>query len=452
MNHVFQRGLQRLKNLSMLTKTNRSMKVLPPHFVVRDPVLELVRKARKEGHVCSLILISIQQFDQLIRQYSAETIRSLTTTLEQVMRETMTEYIDESRLIGVKQLQTNVYGIFVQEPSMYLAQETDALAILIGKSIQMDVNFELQQQDISVQVISAATQLSHAIVDEQLAIYQAVQEAWSAAVGAMTTPYNTLKQQLNNIIQHKEISVLAQPIMNLETGDVFGYEILTRGPLNTIFHAPEHLFEYADRVQLLPDLEFVVIQKAFEEVRLKQIRDQVFINVTAATLSHPYFERNIRRWAAEYGIESCQIIFEITEQHLIRNFEMISKVIHKLRGQGFRLAIDDAGTGYSNLKSILEIIPDIIKLDKSLIQFIDREAAKESLLKAIMAFAQDIQCQVVAEGVEREEEAGVLVKHKVEMGQGYYFARPEQFIADYQQFGLEELKQKIHRLRSVTAS
>lgn len=446
MSTFFRQSINRLKYVCMLSRTNRSMNILPPSFTLRDPVIHQVRKARRQGHICSLILLSIHQYDQFIRQHSSDTMQNLTEVLEHILRDTILEYVDASRLIGVKLLQTNVYGIFIRETIPFLAHETDKLAILIGKSIQTDLNFELQERDLTVQIISGATQLPSDIDDERHVIYLAVQEAWLLAAGLAPVPYNSLKQQLSQIIEYKDITVLTQPILSLQTGEVYGYEILTRGPIDTIFHSPEALFDYADRVQLLSELEFVVIQKAFEEMKSRGIMSPVFINITAVTLSHPHFERNIRRYIEKGNIEPCHVIFEITEQHLIRDYVSSSQVIRKLRSLGFRVAIDDAGAGFSSLQSILEIIPDMIKIDKSLIQQIDRVAAKESMLKAIMSFAKDIQCQVIAEGVEREEEAGVLMRHNVEMGQGFFFAKPERFMPGHGRLYLDEMKHKIHQL------
>lgn len=424
-------------------------RILPPHFSIYDPVTDLVQKAHDKRQTCSLILLSIQEFDQYLNEYPRAQLMKIMSTLEQIMRETIYEYVDRERLIGVKKLQLNIYGIFLSEQPSFSADDTDALAVLIAKSMETDVNFELGGDQISLHLLSGVTQLSPFIDDVQFAIHQATHEAWTHACGTNNIPYNVAKQQIIEIIQQQQISVLAQPIMNLDTGEVFGYEMLCRGPEKSKLNKPEMLFECAERVQLLSELEFVVLHKIFHTIHEQQIRAQVFINVTAVTMAHPYFERNVLRYVKEYGIDASLIIIELTEQHVIRSFSALSELMHRMRSHGFRIALDDTGTGYSNLQSLLEIIPDIIKIDRSLIQEIDRIAAKESLLKALMSFAHEIKCQVVAEGVEREEEAGVLLKHKVEMGQGYYFARPGHLL---EKRTSDELKQKIHRLHSSTAS
>jgi EAL domain-containing protein (putative c-di-GMP-specific phosphodiesterase class I) len=124
-------------------------------------------------------------------------------------------------------------------------------------------------------------------------------------------------------------------------------------------------------------------------------------------------------------------------------------ILSKFRSYGFRFAIDDAGAGYSSLQSISELIPDIIKIDKSVIQNIDQVAVKQSILRALLLFASDIKCQVVAEGIEREEEANILLDHQVKMGQGYYFAKPERMQFDYARTHVPHLKEKIMKLRAA---
>lgn len=452
MNPMIRSWIERLKLLCMLPRSNRSMNILPPNFILRDPVTHLLRKTRQMDNVCSLILIGIDQYEPLIRVLTNDIVKEIHGTLEVIIRETIYEFVDESRLIGVKRLQPNLYGVFIQEDEFFFARETDALSYRIRTSLQNELDGELAERELNVHLLCAAAQLDCELEDEQLAIYQSVQEAWAIATEALPYHFNSLKQEIHQIIKDKDIFVLAQPIMNLQTGELYGWEILTRGPINTMFHLPTSLFDYADKVNLLSELEFVVIQKAIEEIAVRKIYDQVFINITAITLCHPHFIRYLSQWIKEYSsVEPCQIIFEITEQHIVHDFSQTTQVIRKFRELGFRFAVDDAGTGYSNLQSILELVPDIIKIDKSLIQEIDRIAAKESMLKALLTFAKEIDCQVVAEGIEREEEANVLFRNEVEMGQGYYFAKPERFWESDQRIVFEEMKQKLHRLRARAA-
>ncbi|MNP23542.1 Phytochrome-like protein cph2 [compost metagenome] len=211
------------------------------------------------------------------------------------------------------------------------------------------------------------------------------------------------------------------------------------------------MFEFADQTDLLPQLEWLVIQKAIREITERQIKEQVFINITPVSLSDPQLLGRLLELLKLAGLDSSQIIFEITERHSINDFEQMASIVRSYRTQGFRFAVDDAGSGYSSLQSISELIPDIIKIDKSVIRNIDREAVKVAMLRSLLYFAENINCTVIAEGVEREEEANVLLQNQVHMGQGYYFARPQPFEHGRNVIQFQSLKEKIIHMRKAAS-
>jgi EAL domain-containing protein (putative c-di-GMP-specific phosphodiesterase class I) len=262
-----------------------------------------------------------------------------------------------------------------------------------------------------------------------------------------------LRGQLELVLEKGSIQVLAQPIMNLNTGDIYGWEILTRGPEGTVLHSPEKLFHFAEQSRLLNRLEFLVVKKALEEISASEIREPIFLNVTAVTLSHPLFLSHVLQCLEKLpGLSAQQIYFEITERHRITNFDEMIEILRRFRKHGFRFAVDDAGSGYSSLQWIGELVPELIKVDRSVIRHVDRVAIKESLLRAIVTAAREMKCEIVAEGVEREEEADVLFKLEVDMGQGYYFARPNVLLHENEREMLQETKDRIQYRRGLVAS
>lgn len=169
------------------------------------------------------------------------------------------------------------------------------------------------------------------------------------------------------------------------------------------------------------------------------------------TLCHPLFLNQLLTVLSAYdNISASQIILEITERHSIRDFAYMGALMANYRSHGFRFAVDDAGAGYSSLQSISELIPDIIKIDKSVIQNIDQLVVKQYLLRALLLFAENINCQVIAEGIESQGEADILYEMHVHMGQGFYFARPEPIVA-YQERMLQcrSITEKIQQNRQI---
>ena len=154
-------------------------------------------------------------------------------------------------------------------------------------------------------------------------------------------------------------------------------------------------------------------------------QQQVFINFTPVTLGNPLFIKDIQAVLKKYkGVAARQVVLEVTEQDPIMQQNDFNKNIQLLRNLGFRLAVDDTGIGYSTLSSIIQIMPEIIKIDRSVIQDIDSNTLKESMLKGLLLIAKESGSVVVAEGIESEGEAMVLSKHNVDLAQGYFYARP----------------------------
>jgi FOG: EAL domain len=175
--------------------------------------------------------------------------------------------------------------------------------------------------------------------------------------------------------------------------------------------------------------------------------------VTAVTLSHPLFLAHVLKLLEKHPpLSPQQIYFEITERHEVTNFRAMVDILQTYRKHGFRFAVDDAGSGYSSIQLIGELVPELIKIDKSVIQHVDRIAIKESLLKAFVNAAREIQCELVAEGVEREEEVDVLFRLDIKMGQGFYFAKPNVLLHEHERDMFKETKARIQHRRGEVAS
>jgi EAL domain-containing protein (putative c-di-GMP-specific phosphodiesterase class I) len=127
------------------------------------------------------------------------------------------------------------------------------------------------------------------------------------------------------------------------------------------------------------------------------------------------------------GVPAEQIVLEITEHAHIEDYERLLRALHPLRVRGVRLAVDDAGAGYSGLQHILQIHPDFIKLDMALTRNINLDPARKALAAALVAFARDTGSRIIAEGVETESELNALRRIGIEKAQGYFLGRPMPF-------------------------
>ena len=121
---------------------------------------------------------------------------------------------------------------------------------------------------------------------------------------------------------------------------------------------------------------------------------------------------------------AARVVVELTEHHVIEDYDLVIGTMNDLRVRGARLAVDDTGAGFASLKHILKLAPDVIKLDLHLVRDIDSDPAKRALTAALVRFAADIGALVTAEGIESSAELDTLRDLGVEYGQGYYLGRP----------------------------
>lgn len=225
--------------------------------------------------------------------------------------------------------------------------------------------------------------------------------------------------RLRQVLDGREFHIVFQPIVDLETRDVVGYEALTRFSDGT---PPDVRFADAARLGLGDDFELAAILKAVEEaVRLPADRF-LSLNVSPAVVL-----ASGDRLRAGLSGPDRQLVLELTEHVAITDYAELRSAIDRL-GR-VQIAVDDAGAGYASLRHILELRPAFAKLDLSLVRGIDSDELRQAMAAGIQYYALRTGCRLVAEGVETIEEASTLRALGVDLGQGYLFGRPERLPA-----------------------
>ncbi len=233
------------------------------------------------------------------------------------------------------------------------------------------------------------------------------------------------KERLQTIILHEDIQTLYQPIINLDTFEIIGYEALSRGPLNSEYETPVMLFALAQETGLVFELDRLCRKRAFENARSLDSDKMIFINTLPTTIHDPDFRgKYLREFLKDLNIKPENIVFEVTENAAIENYALFREAVEYYTNMGISIAIDDTGTGYSTLESIIEIKPHYLKFDIAMVKNIDKSVLKRELLKALINVANHINATVIAEGVETQGELNALRQLGVKVGQGFLFARP----------------------------
>jgi EAL domain-containing protein (putative c-di-GMP-specific phosphodiesterase class I) len=209
------------------------------------------------------------------------------------------------------------------------------------------------------------------------------------------------------------LSVAFQPVVDLATSAVAGYEVLARFDSGD----PALWFPRAHAVGLGGELELASVVQGLA------LRDPawgyVSVNVSPATLLLPQFSELVERLA-----EPSKLVLEITEHAEVDDYDDLKHVVAHLRSLGARIAIDDAGSGISSFRHILTLAPDIVKLDRSLIARLEDDGPRRALAEALAQFADRIGADLIAEGIERPEERAACMELGIPFGQGYLLGRP----------------------------
>jgi len=223
------------------------------------------------------------------------------------------------------------------------------------------------------------------------------------------------RARVSSLITNQQLRVVWQPIVDLHQYKVFSYEALAR-TTSTDYPGPPSLFKAA------------VEQKACG-VLGRTLRDMAVVGCPDVPLFlniHPNeFEEDwLVRPDDPIFLHDHEVYLEITESVPLSHFAQCNSILREVRGKGIYLAIDDLGSGYSNLKYIADLAPEVVKLDRCLVAGLRKETRLHRLVTAIVRLCTDLGARVVAEGIETPGELHAVLETGVQYGQGYLFARP----------------------------
>ena len=257
-------------------------------------------------------------------------------------------------------------------------------------------------------------------------IHRALDEAMFMSLRHRTREEDRRAQGLDQMIGRRGVVTLYQPIMDLNTLEVLGHEVFSRGPAGGPFEDAEHLFALAERTGRLLDLERLCREQALSSVsRHLKPGAKLFLNTSARALGDPAVAgAEFVRQAEQHGLDRHDIVLEITERMAVEEREPYRELLRHLKREGFGIAIDDMGAGYSSLQALVDVEPDYLKFDISLVRQIDRNVIKRSLLETLVDLSAKIGARVIAEGIEIEPELNTLREMGVPLGQGRYLAPP----------------------------
>ena len=231
--------------------------------------------------------------------------------------------------------------------------------------------------------------------------------------------------QLRAGLQNDAFVPFFQPVVTLRTGDVAGVEVLARCLDKTLGVIPPGDFiATAEQEGLIGDLTAMVIDKAFTAAKVLPSSQWMAVNISPHLLRDLRLPKRIREAAESSGFPLDRIVVEITESALVDHLGHAQTIAAELKAQGCRLALDDFGTGYSSLLHLQSLPFDELKVDRSFVGSMMERRESRKIVSAVVGLGQSLGMATVAEGVETEDQAEMLLMLGCEMAQGWLFGRP----------------------------
>jgi diguanylate cyclase (GGDEF)-like protein/PAS domain S-box-containing protein len=297
---------------------------------------------------------------------------------------------------------------------------------LSGNQVQVTVS-------IGVASASAGDSADDLLRNADMAMYAAKRhgkgrsETYESRMYADIRERLDLEAALRQAIEHRELTLFYQPIVNLQTGGIYGLEALLRWEHPQFGRLlPQHFIPLAEETGLIVQLGSWVLGEACRQLQVwraahPKLGLSVCVNISGRQLQGSGLVDALRQTLTSSGAEPGSVVLEITESVLMQQTDAVHERLQQLKALGVRLAIDDFGTGYSSLSYLQRFPIDILKIAKPFVEDVGQGADRSALARAIVGLGDTLKLQTIAEGIERAEQRSALIGLGCTLGQGHHF-------------------------------
>jgi EAL domain-containing protein (putative c-di-GMP-specific phosphodiesterase class I)/DNA-binding response OmpR family regulator len=384
-------------------------------------VVDGLRRIIESGEKMQVFCIEIEPLFRLGERDLWETFDDLRREFVRGLRVMVAPLLGNDVIIATSHSGANDFYCFIRENSAIniagVVRDLERTARASLRAVQVDPAII---DDVMIFAGGTVTQPQALFAPRVL--YNAVREAKDLAERKETRYYHHMRERLVRAVHDQLIGTVFQPIVNLTTRQIIGFEALSRGPAGTELENPEVMFELARDFDLVWDLEALCIQNVLPWLHEVCSRGYLFFNLEA----HFIQQLQHRGMDVFEPFFQChrQVVIEVTERSAIRDYRTFRRTLHDLKNMGFRIAIDDCGSGYASLEAIAELQPDYLKVGHSLFHGVERDPIRRRLVDLVARAADSIGAKTIAEAIETEEQLAVCRELGIQEGQGYLFAAP----------------------------
>src|SRR5215471_399559 len=397
---------------------------LPTVPVIIDALRDRLLDSRDLG----VLVVDVEQYSHIEDTYGWEVFDSLLRATGKALRRMLGTVFATEDFVAVNRAGgSDIYVFTTLETAEDALTRFQRKARQVEESLRgiLDESFGSRiHKRIGVFVGHTVIQSNPQMRVERL-VYRALRQAIVIASTKEGERQSRLRETFKEILRRRRIRTVFQPIFDLTTMAVYGHEALTRGPVDTAFESPELLFDFAGEHEATWDLEQLCIESSAGHYKGRE-SGLLFLNVEAdsvmALASRPSA-------LAPLNHLKQRVILEVTERSAIRDVPIFRDALSALRQQGFRIAIDDAGSGYASLQSIAELRPNFLKVANTLVTGLHADTIKRDVVEMLVNLARRIDAVCVAEGIETPEDLEECRRLGVPYGQGFFLGVPEEIPA-----------------------
>ncbi len=391
--------------------------------------LDSLARRLAEDSALGLILIDATPLLEIERHYGADPLCRALVALGQHVETRVSKQLRENFLLTMGAPGDEYILLFLHHPNLHSGFYTEALPRLadelrsyIGVCLKRIV-YPYLTQPPEIPVGHGLT-LYRPFHRPQAQVQRLVEMAKAAAQFELERVRRQRMATLERIVLEANLSIAYQPIVRLPEREVIGYEALARGPTGSGFENPITLFEAAEVCDLEYELDRLCRRQALKYAGGIASDQKLFINILPSSIHDPEFEdAHVQAMLGELGLGPRNLVLEISERKAIGNFPIFREAIDYFSKLGFGIALDDIGAGFSSLEAVLELSPDFLKIDMSLVRGIEENPQKQELLRGLQTVAEKMGSSIIAEGIESLSELQIVEDLGISNAQGYLFGR-----------------------------
>lgn len=424
----------RAENATQWRATHDALTELPNRELLRDTITTWAARATAERQQISLLFIDLDRFKMINDHWGHQ----VGDELLQAVADRLSTHVRSTDLVC--RIGGDEFVIVLASPSHSILAESvaDRILQLFARPFELSVGEVVVSASIGVAKAARGAQALELIRDADTAMYKAKdsgRNGYALFDGSLREQLRdriVLEQALRGALERGELFAVYQPIIDLVTGELDGFETLMRWQHPELgLVSPLAFIPVAEETGMIVEAGAWLLREAADQLRAWRSERgpdarplHISVNVSVRQLRDRRLVAVVRDVLASTGLPASAIWLEITESGVMEDIDTALGALNELRELGITMAIDDFGTGYSSLSYLNRLPVGIVKLDRSFVSDVGQQGANEQIVRAVLAMTKALDLRVVAEGVETEAQRDWLREQGCELGQGWLFGKP----------------------------